>query len=173
VTFAIASDDLASLREAALRERLGVNGPVAMHRNTPTGARLDWTILYLEDARFGEAAQELGRALAAGARGYLLKGLPFKDLAQSIREVDRGLKIIQPEIATGLADHATARVLTVREIDVIQAMAGGNSNRRIAETLLINEDTVKGHVKNILAKLGARDRTHAVVLALQRGLIQL
>jgi DNA-binding NarL/FixJ family response regulator len=113
------------------------------------------------------------RALTAGARGYLLKGLPFQDLAQSIREADRGLKIIPPEIAIGLADHATARVLTAREIDVIQAMAGGNSNRRIAEILLINEDTVKGHVKNILAKLGARDRTHAVVLALQRGLIQL
>lgn len=113
------------------------------------------------------------RALTAGARGYLLKGLPFKDLAQSIRDVGRGLKTIQPEIASGLADHAAARVLTAREIDVIQAIAGGNSNRRIAETLLINEDTVKGHVKNILAKLDARDRTHAVVLALQRGLIQL
>jgi len=113
------------------------------------------------------------RALAAGARGYLLKGLPFKHLAQSIRDVHRGIKSIQPDIATGLAEHATARVLTAREIDVIQAMAGGNSNRRIADTLLINEDTVKGHVKNILAKLGARDRTHAVVLALQRGLIQL
>jgi len=113
------------------------------------------------------------RALTAGARGYLLKGLAFKDLAQSIRDVGNGLKIIQPEIASELAEHATTRVLTAREIDVIQAMAGGNSNRRIAETLLITEDTVKGHVKSILAKLGARDRTHAVVLALQRGLIQL
>ena len=113
------------------------------------------------------------RALAAGARGYFLKGLAFKELAQRIRDVDSGLKRIQPDVATGLAEHATARALTARETDVIQAMAGGNSNRRIAEALLINEETVKGHVKSILAKLGARDRTHAVVVALQRGLIQL
>jgi DNA-binding NarL/FixJ family response regulator len=113
------------------------------------------------------------RALKAGAWGYLLKGLAFKDLAKSIRDVDRGLKCIQPEIATGLGEHAAARFLTARETDVIQAMARGNSNRRIAEALSINEDTVKGHVKSILAKLGARDRTHAVVVALQRGLIQL
>jgi DNA-binding NarL/FixJ family response regulator len=113
------------------------------------------------------------RALKAGARGYFLKGLAFKDLAQSIRDIDSGLKRVRPDIATGLAEHATAPALTPRETDVIQAMARGNSNRRIAEALLINEDTVKGHVKSILAKLGARDRTHAVVLALQRGLIEL
>jgi DNA-binding NarL/FixJ family response regulator len=113
------------------------------------------------------------RALKAGARGYLLKGLAFGDLAKGIRDVDRGLKAIQPDIATRFGEHATARLLTARETDVIQAMAGGNSNRRIAEALSINEDTVKGHVKSILAKLGARDRTHAVVVALQRGLIQL
>ena len=113
------------------------------------------------------------RALAAGARGYFLKGLAFKELAQRIRDVDSGLKRIQPDVATGLAEHATARALTARETDVIQAMARGNSNRRIAEALSINEDTVKGHVKSILAKLGARDRTHAIVVALQRGLIQL
>jgi DNA-binding NarL/FixJ family response regulator len=113
------------------------------------------------------------RALRAGARGYFLKGLAFKDLAQSIRDIDSGLKRIQPDIATGLAEHATVPALTPRETDVIHAMARGNSNRRIAEALLINEDTVKGHVKSVLAKLGARDRTHAVVVALQRGLIQL
>jgi len=113
------------------------------------------------------------KALKAGARGYLLKGLAFKDLAQSIRDVNRGLKSIQPDIATELAEHATARVLTARETDVIQAMARGNSNRRIAEALSINVGTVKGHVKSILAKLDARDRTHAVVVALQRGLIHL
>jgi DNA-binding NarL/FixJ family response regulator len=113
------------------------------------------------------------KALKAGARGYLLKGLAFKDLAQSIRDVNRGLKSIQPDIASELAEHATARVLTARETDVIQCMAKGNSNRRIAEALSINEGTVKGHVKSILAKLDARDRTHAVVVALQRGLIHL
>jgi DNA-binding NarL/FixJ family response regulator len=113
------------------------------------------------------------KALKAGARGYLLKGLAFKDLAQSIRDVNRGLKSIQPDIATQLAEHATARDLTARETDVIQAMARGNSNRRIAEALSINVGTVKGHVKSILAKLDARDRTHAVVVALQRGLIHL
>jgi DNA-binding NarL/FixJ family response regulator len=111
------------------------------------------------------------RALTAGARGYLLKGLSFTDLAQGIRDVARGLRSVQPELMTGLAEHATAKGLTTRELDVIQAMAGGNSNRRIAKALSINEATVKGHVKRILAKLGARDRTHAVVVALQRGLI--
>jgi DNA-binding NarL/FixJ family response regulator len=113
------------------------------------------------------------RALMAGAQGYFLKGLAFKELAQCIRDVASGLKRIQPHIAAELAEHATAPALTARETDVMQAMARGNSNRRIAEALLINEDTVKGHVKSILAKLGARDRTHAVVVALQRGLIQL
>jgi DNA-binding NarL/FixJ family response regulator len=112
------------------------------------------------------------RALKAGARGFLLKGLAFRDLAKGIRDVHRGLKTIHPDISTGLVEYAAADRLTVRETDVIQAMAGGNSNRRIAEALSINEDTVKGHVKSILAKLGARDRTHAVVVALQRGLIQ-
>jgi DNA-binding NarL/FixJ family response regulator len=112
------------------------------------------------------------RALVAGARGYLLKGLAFGDLAQGIRDVARGLKAVQPELMAGLAEHATAKGLTNRELDVIQAMAQGNSNRRIAKALSINEATVKGHVKRILAKLGARDRTHAVVVALQRGLIE-
>ena len=112
------------------------------------------------------------RALKAGACGYLLKGLAFSDLAQGIRDVDRGLTTVQPEIMTGLAEHAAAPGLTARELDVIRAMAGGNSNRRVAKVLSINEATVKGHVKSILAKLGARDRTHAVVVALQRGLIE-
>jgi DNA-binding NarL/FixJ family response regulator len=112
------------------------------------------------------------RALAAGARGYLLKGLAFSELAQSIRDVDSGVKAVQPELMAGLAEHATAKGLTARELDVIQAMAEGNSNRRIAKALSINEATVKGHVKNILSKLGARDRTHAVVVALQRGIIE-
>jgi DNA-binding NarL/FixJ family response regulator len=112
------------------------------------------------------------RALAAGARGYLLKGIAFSDLAQSIRDVARGQKAVQPVLMSGVAEHATAKSLTSRELDVIKSMAGGNSNRRIAEALAINEATVKGHVKNILAKLGARDRTHAVIVALQRGLIE-
>jgi len=113
------------------------------------------------------------RALKAGARGYLLKGLLRKELLETIRAVHAGKKRIPPEVASQLAEHATDDMLTSREIDVLRLVAGGNANKLIADQLSITEDTVKGHVKNILSKLGANDRTQAVTIALKRGIIEL
>src|SRR5246500_2391568 len=113
------------------------------------------------------------RALKAGARAYLLKGLLRKELLETIRAVHAGQKRIPPEIASQLAEHAVDDALTSREIDVLRLLACGNANKLIADQLSITEDTVKGHVKNILSKLGANDRTHAVTIALRRGIIEL
>jgi DNA-binding NarL/FixJ family response regulator len=113
------------------------------------------------------------RALKAGARAYLLKGLLRKELLETIRAVDAGQKRVPAEVASEIAEHATDDALTAREIDVLRLIAGGNANKEIAARLSITEETVKGHVKNILAKLGANDRTHAVTIALKRGIIEL
>jgi DNA-binding NarL/FixJ family response regulator len=113
------------------------------------------------------------RALKAGARAYLLKGLLRKELLETIRAVHAGQKRIPPEVAAELADHVIDDALTTREIDVLRLIAGGNANKLVADRLSISEETVKGHVKNILSKLGASDRTHAVTIALKRGIIDL
>lgn len=113
------------------------------------------------------------RALKAGARAYLLKGLLRKELLETIRAVHAGQKRIPAEIAAELADHAVDDALTAREINVLRLIALGNANKLVADQLGITEDTVKGHVKNILSKLGASDRTHAVTIALKRGIIEL
>jgi DNA-binding NarL/FixJ family response regulator len=113
------------------------------------------------------------RALKAGARGYLLKNLLRKELLETIRLVHAGRKRIPPDVATGLAEHATDDALSAREIEVLGLISGGNANKEIAARLSITEETVKGHVKNILAKLDANDRTHAVTIGLKRGIIDL
>lgn len=113
------------------------------------------------------------RALKAGAQGYLLKGLLRKELLETIRSVHGGRKRIAPEVASEVADHAADSLLTLREIDVLQLIAEGNANKLVADRLAITEDTVKAHVRNILSKLGANDRTHAVTIALKRGIISL
>jgi DNA-binding NarL/FixJ family response regulator len=113
------------------------------------------------------------RALKAGAQGYILKSLARKDLLDTIRAVHRGGRFIEPEIAAELAHRIGDAALTLRETEVLALVASGNSNKLIAVQLDISEDTAKAHVKSILSKLGARDRTHAVTLALKRGIIQL
>ena len=113
------------------------------------------------------------RALKAGAMAYLLKGLLRKELLDAIRKVYAGRKRIPPEIAAQIADHAGESNLTEREIDVLQTIAAGNPNKLVADRLRITEDTVKAHVKSILSKLSANDRTHAVTIALKRGIIDL
>ncbi len=113
------------------------------------------------------------RALKAGARAYLLKGRVNAELMEVIRAVHQGQKRIPPEIAAELADHAAEGDLSAREIEVLQLVANGNSNREIAAQLYITEETVKNHVTHILAKLGANDRTHAVTIAIKRGFIGL
>ena len=116
---------------------------------------------------------QAARALKAGAQAYLLKGLLGQELLTTIRDVHAGRKRIGQEVAAQLADHLGEELLTPREIDVLRLIADGNSNKLIASHLSLSEDTVKGHVKNILSKLGANDRTHAVTIALKRGIIEL
>ena len=113
------------------------------------------------------------RALKAGARGYVLKGHVHRQLLETIRAVHAGQKRIPPEIAVELADHAVDDELTSREIDVLRLIAAGNANKQIADQLAIGEATVKSHVTNILSKLGANDRAHAVTIGLKRGIIEL
>jgi DNA-binding NarL/FixJ family response regulator len=113
------------------------------------------------------------RALKAGARAYLLKAKVNGELLETIRSVHAGQKRIPPEIAGGLAEHTGEDELSVRELDVLRLIAGGNANKEIAAQLCIGEDTVKRHVTNILAKLRANDRTHAVTIGLKRGMIEL
>ena len=116
---------------------------------------------------------QMVRALKAGARGYLLKGQVNRDLLEAIRAVHAGQRRIPPELAANLAEYTAGDELTIREIDVLRLIAAGNANKEIAGQLSIAEETVKSHVTNILAKLHANDRTHAVTIALKRGIIQL
>ena len=116
---------------------------------------------------------QIVRALKAGARGYLLKGLLRKELLETIRAVYAGHKRLPPEVAGEIAEHATDDALTSREIDILKRIAHGNGNKEIGAQLSLTEETIKSHVKNILAKLGAHDRTHAVTIGLKRGIIEL
>jgi len=120
-----------------------------------------------------EGDVEIQRALEAGARGYLLKSMPPKELLDGIRQVHAGKKRIPPEIVAHLAEHLSDETLTSREVEVLRQVAGGNRNRDIAEHLFISEETVKVHVKHVMEKLGASDRTEAVAIAIRRGIIQL
>lgn len=120
-----------------------------------------------------EGDVEIQRALEAGARGYMLKSMPPRELVEVIRQVHLGKKRVPAEVASHLAEHMSDEALTGREIDVLRHIAGGNRNRDIAERLFISEETVKVHVKHIMEKLGASDRTEAVAIAVRRGIIQL
>jgi len=113
------------------------------------------------------------RALQAGARAYLLKNMVHKELLDTIRAVHAGKKMMSPEASYELAEHATDDALTKAEIDVLRLIAAGNANKQIADQLSITEETVKGRVRNILSKLGANDRTHAAMIGLKRGIIEL
>lgn len=115
---------------------------------------------------------QAARALEAGAAGYLLKGSLRKELVQAIRDVHEGRRRIQPEIAHDLAEHFSSDRLSPREVEVLRSVSAGQSNKIVADTLNITEDTVKGHMKNIMAKLQASDRTHAVLIAIKRGFFE-
>jgi DNA-binding NarL/FixJ family response regulator len=114
---------------------------------------------------------QASRALKLGAVGYLLKGSLRNDLVNTIRDVHSGLRSIPTQIAHDIATHVVTDDLTVRELEVLRCVAAGNSNKAVADMLTISEDTVKGHMRNVLAKLKANDRTHAVMIALKRGYI--
>jgi DNA-binding NarL/FixJ family response regulator len=116
---------------------------------------------------------QVSRALKAGARAYLLKGLLRKELLDTIRAVHAGHKRLSSEVAAEIAEHSTDDVLSPREIDVLRLVARGNANKEIAAQLSLTEETVKSYLRSILAKLGANDRTHAVAIGLKRGIIEL
>ena len=130
------------------------------------------------DARFivlttYEGDVEIHRALRAGAYGYLLKSMPPKQVVEAIRQVYAGKKCVSPEIAAGIAEHLGDEALSERELEVLHHVAAGDRNREIAESLFVAEETVKVHLKHIMAKLGANDRTQAVTIAVRRGIIRL
>lgn len=169
-----ASDALASFREKMPDITL-------MDLRLPDGNGIDTMISILKEypkARIiiltmFEGDVEIQRALKSGACGYVLKNMPPEDLLQVIRNVHSGKKRLHPVIAANLADHLSEENLTPRETEVLQLVSEGNSNKEIGNRLFISEETVKGHVKNILEKLGANDRTQAVTIAVRRGIIHL
>ena len=145
-----------------------VDGIAALDRirEVDANARIVMLTTYARDA-------QARRALQAGAAGYLLKSMLRHELVDTLRRVHAGQRAIPAEIAQEIAAHLGEEQLSPREAEVLRHVALGQSNRRIGEQLQVTEDTVKGHMKAILAKLGASDRTHAVMLALQRGIIEL
>ena len=143
----------------------GIEAIIAIRSEFPS-ARVIVLTTYVGDV-------QVLRALKAGAQGYILKGDVPRQLLDTIRAVHAGQKRIPPEVAAQLAEHAAEEELSPRELDVLRLIAGGNANKEIAARLSIGEDTVKRHVTNILGKLGANDRTHAVMIGLKRGIIDL
>ena len=154
-----------TLMDLQMPEMNGINALIAIRSEFPD-ARIILLTTYAGDAL-------CKRAMQAGARAYILKGNVRKDLLDTIRAVRAGKKILHPEVAAELATHAADDALSEREIEVLSLIAAGNSNKLVADQLAISEDTVKGHVKSILSKLGVNDRTHAVTAALKRGIIEL
>lgn len=139
---------------------------IAVIRSEFPGARIIVLTTYSGDA-------QAAAALKAGASGYLLKNMVRKELVETIRAVHAGRRRISADIATDIAEHISDDVLSLREVEVLQRVASGMSNKLIASELQISEGTVKTHMKNILPKLRASDRTHAVMIALKRGIFDL
>ena len=154
-----------TLMDLRLPDMSGIDAMIAIRSEFPE-ARVIILTTFAGDV-------EIQRALEAGARAYMLKSMPPKDLVEVIRQVHAGKKRIPAEIAAHLAEHYSDEALTVREVEVLQQVAGGCRNRDIAEKLFITEETVKVHVKHIMEKLGASDRTQAVAIGVRRGIIQL
>src|SRR5277367_1601910 len=154
-----------TLMDLRLPDLSGIDAMIAIRADFPE-ARIFMLTTFEGDV-------EIQRALQAGARGYLLKNMPPSELVQVIRQVHAGKKRVPPEVAAHLAEHMSDESLTTREVEVLRRVAGGNRNRDIAELLFISEETVKVHMKHIMDKLGAQDRTQAIAIALRRGIIQL
>jgi DNA-binding NarL/FixJ family response regulator len=120
-----------------------------------------------------EGDVEIQRALAAGVRAYLLKSAPLEEIVDAIRKVHAGRKHLPPQVAENLAEHFSGDGLSAREVEVLTRMAEGDRNRDIGERLSISEETVKVHIRHIMDKLGAKDRTQAVAIGIRRGVIHL
>jgi DNA-binding NarL/FixJ family response regulator len=154
-----------TLMDLRLPDMSGIDALIAIRAEFPAARVLMLTTF--------EGDVEIQRALQAGARGYLLKSMPPGELLAGIREVHAGKKRIPPEVAVHLAEHMGEEALTARELEVLREVSAGSRNRDVAGRLFITEETVKVHVKHIMEKLGAKDRTEAVAIALRRGIIQL
>jgi len=154
-----------TLMDLRLPDIGGIDAMIAIRTEFPN-ARVIMLTTFEGDA-------EIQRALEAGAQGYMLKSMPRKQLIEMIRRVHTGKKQIPPEVAAHLAEHFGSEALSKREVEVLEKIAGGNRNSDIAALLFISEETVKGHIKHIMDKLGAGDRTEAVSIAIRRGIIQL
>jgi DNA-binding NarL/FixJ family response regulator len=154
-----------TLMDLQMPEMTGFDALIAIRGEFPD-ARIIVLTTYAGDA------QAL-RALKAGASGYLLKNAMHKELLDTIRAVHAGRKSMSPEVSFELAEHATDDALTPAEIRVLRLIAQGNANKEIARELSLSEETVKGQVRNILSKLGAKDRTHAAMIGFKRGIIDL
>jgi DNA-binding NarL/FixJ family response regulator len=148
-----------------LPDMSGVDVLIAIRTEFPTARVIVYTT--------SEGDVDIQRALKAGACGYALKRMPANGLVEVIRQAHAGKTSVPPEVSAQLIEHMSDDELTPRELDVLQHVAGGNRNRDIAERLFISEDTVKAHLKRIMGKLGASDRTQAVAIALQRGIMHL
>lgn len=154
-----------TLMDLRLPDKSGIEALMAIREEDPDARVVMLTTF--------EGDVEIQRALEAGARGYILKSMPPKELVEVIRQVNAGKKRIPLQVAAQLAEHLSDEALTAREIEVLGQIAGGNRNRDIAEKLFITEETVKVHIKHIMEKLGASDRTQAVAIGLRRGIIRL
>ncbi len=154
-----------TLMDLRLPDIGGIDAMVAIRTEFPD-ARVVMLTTFEGDA-------EIQRSLEAGAQAYLLKSMPRKQLVDAIRKVHAGKKHVPPEVAAQLAEHLGDEALSNREIEVLQKVAGGNRNSDIAALLFISEETVKGHIKHIMEKLGASDRTEAVAIGIRRGIIHL
>jgi len=154
-----------TLMDLRLPDKSGIDAMIAVRAEFPEARVIMLTTF--------EGDVEIQRALEAGARGYMLKSMPPKELVEVIRQVHAGKKRIPAQLAAQLAEHLSDEDLTAREIEVLNQIAGGNRNRDIAEKLFITEETVKVHIKHIMDKLGANDRTQAVAIGVRRGIIEL
>jgi len=153
-----------TLMDLQLPDMSGIDAMIAILQRFPEARILMLTTF--------ERDIEIHRALAAGARAYILKTTPPADMTEAIRLVHAGKKRIPPDVAARLAEHLSDETLTEREVEVLQLVGGGNRNRDIADRLFLSEETIKVHMKHIMEKLGASDRTQAVTIGLRRGLIQ-
>jgi DNA-binding NarL/FixJ family response regulator len=153
-----------TLMDLRLPKQSGIEAITAIRSDFPSARIVVLTT-------YGGDVQAL-KAFKAGASGYLLKSMLRTELIDTIRLVHSGHRRVPPEIATTMAEHAGDDLLTEREVDVLRSIAAGNSNKLIADCLNVSEHTIKGHVRNILSKLTASDRTHAVMIGLRRGIIE-
>jgi DNA-binding NarL/FixJ family response regulator len=154
-----------TLMDLRLPDLSGIDAMIAIRTEFPEARIIMLTTF--------EGDVEIQRALQAGARGYLLKNMPPNEILDVIRQVRAGKRRVPPEVAAQLAEHMSDEGLTPREVEVLQKVAGGNRNRDIADLLSISEETVKVHIKHIMDKLGAKDRTQAIAIAVRRGIIEL